>query len=379
MGVESGPSGATGAISAAPSGISLGNGLEFGPALGIADIGPIVNEGPVSFSGLENTMPYILDTGKINTFSFAKQIIAEPQAALVVEQGGANLISEVPDVFQTAFADINLDPAQNDRWVIPQVEPLIVPGLDVQPAPIILGPAVDIKPNPILEEQALSSVSSQSENRISVHQAVSQVLEQPAPQEQEVEEEVIEVVKVENKEKDLEEEELETNRFVEDEQASGVRKHEIKEAIVKAKSEANRLGLKGIAGWLVARFLPAEHSGNRSQIIKENGPDGSYQETVEAIAEAGQLESEELAVKRFDLIVEEKKPVKLGKDGQKVEQQDLSRVFKYKLVKPKAEEIIVKRFIKKKVLQPFVRAVETKIETSLADFPDLEKVYQKAA
>lgn len=419
MGIEGGSIGSVGisaGIALAPSigvgvmeGVaSVSSGLafsDFGPVMGISDLGSIVNEGPVGLIGLENTMPYILDTGNINTFSLAEQIIAEPQAASVVEQaeiiavgvweGGADLVSEVPDVFQTAFADINLDPDVNNTvlkqpepqildilWnnqiteqaiVVPQTEPMIVPG-------VVLDPAIGIKPNPILEEQALPSVSSQPENRTSVHQATFEVLEQSAPQQQEVEEEVLEVVKIENKEKELEEEELEINKFVEDEQASSVRKHEIREAVSKAKQEASRLGLKGIAGWLVAKFLPAEHSGNRSQIIKENGPDGSYTETIEAISGVGQLDPD-IAVKRFDLIVEEKKPVKLSKEGKVVGQIDLSRVFKYKIVKPAAAtyEIVTKR-IKKKVPVPAGQVVqpqtEARVETSLEDYPDLAEVFK---
>lgn len=364
----------------------------FGPI--VSGFSSIVNEGPVNFSGLENTMPYTLDTGDLNSISIAEQIAAKPLAApSVIEQaefiaagswesGSVDLVSDVPDVFQTVFADINLDPDVNNGvleqpepqiadilWndqiteqviAIPQVEPMIVPGIDLQPAPIVLG----------IEEQTLPSVSSQSENRPAIYQVVSQVLEQPQPQKQEVEEEVLEVVKIEKKEKDSEEEELESKKFVEDEEVSSVRKLEIREAVSKANQEANRLGLKSIAGWLVAKFLPSEHSGNRSQVIKENGPDGSYTETIEAISGVGNLESVEDATKRFDLIVEEKKPVKLSKEGKVVGQIDLSRVFKYKFAKPKAEEIIVKRFIKRQVHQSFIQRNDLKTDIKKQKTPE---------
>lgn len=343
MSVEAGSAGGVGFV---------GSAVEAGgfsaPGIGIG----IVNEGPVGAGfRLENTMPYI-----IGTSNPIEQIAVEPSAPLVIR--------EAESIAAAAWEpEVSEPQISGPIWNGQITEQLLVIPQDLyfQPAPYqtIQEPATDIKP----------IISSQPENRTSVHQAVSQVLEQPQPQEQEVEEEVIEKVLIENKEKDLEEEELEVNKFVEDEQASSVRKHEIREAVSRAKKEVSRLGLKGIAGWLVAKFLPSEHTGNRSQIIKENGPDGSYTETIEAISEAGQLDPD-VAVKRFDLIVEEKKPVKLGKDGQKVEQQDLSRVFKYKLIKPSAQEIIVKRFIKKRVHQSFIQKNDLKTDIKKQEAPE---------
>lgn len=161
---------------------------------------------------------------------------------------------------------------------------------------------------------------------------------------------------------------------MEDEKASAVRRFEIKQAIKLAN-------LSTIVGSVVARFLPGEHAGNRSQALHEKGLDGSYEETVEAIASSGEFSSAEQAEKRFDEIVAEKKPVKNSKEGNPVANSVVARVFKYRAVKPPAAvEITRKRFVKKQVQVPVGQAVvEPEPETSLEDYPELAEVFQKAA
>lgn len=161
------------------------------------------------------------------------------------------------------------------------------------------------------------------------------VLVQPALREKKVEKKVLEKVVEEKPKESLEEEEwVKKMVYLEDEEASFQRKLEIRLAVKRARKEADRMGFERITGALVARFLPSEHESVRSQVIKKTGPDGSYQETIEVIAGTGELGSEEEATKRFEAVVDEKKPVKLGKDGKVVEPEAVARVYKYHLFKP---------------------------------------------
>lgn len=209
---------------------------------------------------------------------------------------------------------------------------------------------------------------------------------------QEEKEEVVdEKAAVEDPNESLEEEEIVGKRFyLKDEDALAQRRYEIREAIIKARAEADRLGLKKIAGWLVAKFLPPEHEGNRSQAVKKGGPDGSYQETVEAIAGTGQVESEEKAVRMFDEIATAKKPVKYGKEGVPVANKDVARVFKYRLFKPVQTHVeVVRRVVRKNIVLAsqsasplgwtIVEQGGVKSETSLEDYPALAEVFRKAA
>lgn len=259
------------------------------------------------------------------------------------------------------------------------------------PGPRVIKPAEVIMPK---VEPMIVPIQTRTENRVSARPAVAPataILPKPAPVEQEVEEIVEEKVKKQKPEERLEEtEEIESQMYLEDENASSQRRIEVREAVVKARVEADRLGLKNIAGWLVAKFLPGENEGNRSQVVRKTGPDGSYQETVEAITGAGEFETGEKAVERFDGIVAEKKPVKFGKSGNPVDNIDIARVFKYKLIKPiQVYEEVTKRVIKKKVLvsqteNPVPTAEipknEIKAEPNLEELsPALADVFKKAA
>lgn len=134
--------------------------------------------------------------------------------------------------------------------------------------------------------------------------------------------------------------------------------------------------------------MPPEHIGNRSAVVKKTGPDGSYQETVEAIANTGELESAGAAVERFDKVVAWKKPVKLGKEGRPVGREAVRRVFKFHFVKPTQPHLeVVKRVVKKKMeSSPEQKAApassverSAKVEPSIKDFGVLAEVLPKAA
>lgn len=262
---------------------------------------------------------------------------------------------------------------QAQRWVVmPKIEPI---------AKVIPEPAIQSATR--ADNIPATFVASQphTETRISNQEAQVTVT---VPKEQEVEEIIEQDKTVEDPKTSAKEEVLDDERFyLEDEQASAQRKYEIKKALGKAKIEADRLGLKKIAGWLVAKLMPPEHSGNRSQIVREKGPDGSYQETVEAIAAISEFTSEQQAEERSSEIVAEKIPVKRGKHGRRVSNKEIARVFKLHFVKPVASEIAQKRIVKKVVQilgqnQAQITVMEApgiKSEGSLADYPKLAEVF----
>lgn len=336
--------------------------IELGSIIGRA--GPaLANFGEVMKAPIGN----IINEGPARGGFLGGEILFQAKPSVV-----PNVIQQAESVAAAAWGKSILPVPGPTELSVPKIEPIVA-----EPAPahlrapnIVEFPKPQVIMSPALEPQA----KIKAENKVSAAPAQSTaVLPQPAPAEQEVEEIVEEKVKKQKPEERLEEaEEIESQMYLEDENASAQRRIEIREAIVKARPEADRLGLKRIAGWLVAKFLPGEHEGNRSQVVRKTGPDGSYQETVEEIAGTGELESEEQAVSRFDKVVADKKPVKYGKNGNPVGNIDIARVFKYWLIKPKqASEEAVKRVVKKK---------EIKAEPNLEEIsPVLAEVFQKAA
>lgn len=288
MSVESGGIGGVGAA------VSVGPSLNarFGPSIS----GPesisrlsssIVNEGPAGRFGLEKTMSIatLKPTGEIK--------------------------------FNNSIAgNVSVEPVKN--------KPL--------PDPAVIGEAaywfVDREPKIIKSAQVLRSrvepVTSLSSPAVLPAVVLSLESKTKTNLEEIIEEQVIQDAQL------LEDMEIDKKLYLEDEEVSAQRKDEIRQAIFKAKLEALTLGLKKITGKLIAMFLPAEHAGNRSQIVKKRGPDGSYEETLEAIASSGEFDSALEAAKRAEKIVEEKKPVKKGKEGKKVASFDVARVFKFR-------------------------------------------------
>jgi len=165
----------------------------------------------------------------------------------------------------------------------------------------------------------------------------------PALKKQEVEE--IVTAKVIRKETGLiEVEEITKERrlYLVDESVLTQRIHEIRQAVNKAKIEANRLGLgENIDGSLVVRFMPAEHAGNRSSIVQPNGPDGSYEEIIEAMR-IGRFYSED----QVEDVVLENIPVKIGKDGKPVRSEAVWKVLKHWTIKSTtAHEVVTERSV----------------------------------
>lgn len=118
VGISAGPGISVGpAISA---GAEVGLGARFGPSISgldsFASLPIIVNESPAGLLGLENTMPYKLDTTNlIGSIKFFQEPLSVPtviaEAESILSQVPLQPIDRgVPDVFQLGLGDINLDP-----------------------------------------------------------------------------------------------------------------------------------------------------------------------------------------------------------------------------------------------------------------------------
>lgn len=377
------------------SGWGLGSGICVAAGMG-PTIGAVANEGPVtSLEGFVpmgrndiNTLDLDGGTNKQNLrsvdlqpdFSLAGEIIFQTQPVITESAeslNAADALIEVRSILnqvKVEYSKEQLSPLEEKKAAEPEIIQeaaywfVDVPAEErlVKPAEVVIlttqaEPLIMPLPMPnILEYPGTRSVASPSGEPAPLVQEKTEVfgLTEPTPviapqpvlQLEYEETEIVTERKLQKKGEDnLEAEEIqETKLYLEDHEVSTVRRGEIREAVAKARAEAGRLGLKKIAGWLVAKFLPPEHEGNRSQVVKKTGPDGSYGETVEAIAGAGKFASEQQALERSNKIIAEKKPVKLGKEGTPVAGQDVARVFKYRMVKPVAAYTeVIKRMVKR--------------------------------
>ncbi|MBI2018082.1 hypothetical protein HYS96_00065 [Candidatus Daviesbacteria bacterium] len=383
MGVEGGSSGVGGvSVSLGPS-----IGASIGPAISIGRGGfGSVNEGPVrgslegfrpmNVSDINTIQPSVIEQAKevaaqawnVSEPLDVQEVLGQAEAVFSAAQRPLSLpslraLAKQSDTEIASSGSTTLTIPRNDRLVEPMIMPRIEPVSALQVSPAL---------------EPVTKTSTKTENRISVVPAIS-----PQPVLQEGVEEVLVQEKMEESVNEQEEEEeiVEKRLYLEDERASSQRRYEIKEAIKKAVIEASRLGWKKITGALVAKFMPPEHADNRSAALKDKGPDGSLEETQAALASKGQIDSEEKAQKIGDAAVAENKPIKYGKDGTPVKDEDVARVFKYHVVKPVvAHEIATTRIVKKKVQVPAGQAVvESKKETSLEDYPELAEVFERAA
>lgn len=424
MGVEGGSSFGGGGISAGvvSAGVSVGPAISAGSAIGLGSSFP---EGAAAtFATVARS-----DLGPIG--GWGKDLAAPEPLTFESRSEASSSFVEGPSMFNPTDTIINSQPELNAGDAVSEAESILAQAARPQIGGVAENPdfsiaslvsiygqpeafsllqpeaakpeIVDVlpitKPNAAVQRNVFEEVTTktdtvlatQTETEPQIAQTTSsetiQVNISPQALEQELEEKVAEKVSVEDPKERTEEELIEGERlYLEDEQAAAQRKYEVKEAIKKAKTEADRLGLKKIAGWLVARFLPKEHEGNRSQVVKQKGPDGSYQETVETIYSAGEFVTEQQALDNFEKIIDAKAPVKKGKNGRPVDNEALARVYKYHLVKPaSAREIFQTRIIKKTVQVPGadkpqvvdIEISKAETEPSLEDFPNLKVVFNK--
>lgn len=363
MGVESGPS-----VSIGPS-----IGVSIGPAISIGRGGfGSVNEGPVRGS-LEGFRPMnITDIKPVD-----KGGVVAPMGEIVFNAQSLtaeSAISQAEVIISEARAASN--PA------VPQVGPLLESSV-VTEAKHWLG-IVEPKQSisPLFEVQAVA------DSRVVPRQAVSpsasgqpEAVYAPAPQEQQE-------IKTEDRtdESPTVREEEETTelklKYVEDEPVSSQRRYELREAIKKAKAEAQEQGAEEIEGWRIKKYFVPEHGGNRSGIAEQGTPDGSLVETYQVLS-AENYESEREANEAVETTVTEKKPVKKAQEGNKVKERDIARVRRDPFLKRHPTEEVVARVVKKKILaeklgQKPVVIHEIQAESSegtIEDNPDLAEVF----
>lgn len=322
--------------------------------------------------------------------------------------------SEVPKAFQSALADVNLDPGIQPSVpkadIVEQANQVAEVAWErTNPAPYHtgLGPAQQFFENNMNIVSIISRFNSQPElnaadaiagaqSVLAQARAVTEVLsspvivvnqtsqvEQKAKQEDVTEErKLVTGEDKEDKVNELEQEQLEQLwlRNVEDWQVAQQRRFEIKKAIEKAKIEAVRSGVKKILGWMVAKFLPGQHEGNISQLVRKKGLDGSLVDTEQAIKnDPREFKSEQEAKEGLLSYVALFKPAKKALKGEPLPKQHVARVLKF-VKHIFAYEVFVQRIIKKRVQVSGQEGItreeeETKVESSLEDYPQLEAVF----
>lgn len=385
MGIELGE--AVSSVGSAVGGVASSVGRGFGPKLEVAPT-LLINEGPVSLGALENTMIY-----KPGVFDLTGDLRFNPP-------GGLDLVEPLNEQAVVAEAEEISQAAKVVEFPAPKplFSPVKAPVEIPLPSPDIIQigrtkRALEVAGLTQLSTKFALAVQTGTETKTSFKQATASVTPQAREQQiaQPVEQEV-EVEEVTEQELDIkEEEEVEEFRikYLEDEEVSEERRLEIRQAVRLAKLEAEREGIQEIEGWRIAKFLP-EHAGVRSLIVKDEGPDGSFEETVEEITDR-KFSSEKEAVEIGDKIVAEKQPVKVGKYGRLVALEAVALVFKRHIVKRyPAKEVVVRRIIKKREVQlvkgqqtsnivPF-KKVEERIEPKIEDYGQWAEVFrQKAA
>lgn len=363
-----------GGIEGGSVGAASVSGLSFVvPAFEAAPIGgslsAIVKEGPFRGS-LEGFRP--MNVSDIHTIdkggTIAPPSVIQQAETVAAAAWGKN---ELPTPAQ-AISQIKSILSQAHVDSVQEVVPITIPNGLKYPRPhVAVSPTWEVQP--VLQQK--------TESRVSI-QTTTATPTLPALKKQEVEEIVTEKV-IKQETGLIEEEEItkEKRLYLVDENALTQRIHEIRQAINKARIEAKRLGLgESIDGSLIAKFMPAEHAGNRSRIVQPNGPDGSYEETKEAVRK-GQFYSED----QVEDVVLENRPVKIGKDGKPVKNEDVWKVLKYRVFKRiPAHEVVISRVMKKKSSSgqnpTQIHAREkSKIEpreTSLEDYPELAEIFQ---
>lgn len=274
MNIEGGSVGSVGISVGIASAPSIGVGLsDFGPAMGITDIGSIVNEGPVSFSGLENTMPYTIGPTTI------EQIAFEP-ASKVVEQVEATALGSWEPLNTTDVL------AEADHW------------LKVSKPEVILQPERSPYKQKVTEQAALMMVIAHTILRL----AGEEIL--PAHLDKETKNEVVNMVSVSQHEALETPEEEETQEetselgfqeqervermikgLVVDTKAIKVREDDFGAAIELAagETEGDIIGIK------IVDNLAPQSKANRSETLNEEDPnntilDGSREELKKKIA-----------------------------------------------------------------------------------------------
>lgn len=415
MGVEGGSIGGLGGGIGAGVGVSVGPGISagpsisvgieggglnnmFGPVMGSADIGPIVNEGPVPVG----IMPTLVNEGSasirlgpdpvevINFQSPAGEgIIAESFSA-------ESAIAEVESILSQARIDpipepvIKAEPRiirEASYWFVDVPEPQRV----VKPAEVIM-PKTEPKIAPFRVPDIWEYPKPQvkTENVVTESKVVEDspaVLTQPALQEQieETEEVVQEKIRVEEPEEELDKEKvIKLKKYLVDQPVLATVLSEGEQAYDQAEKEAEESGLgKKVLGSRLAELLPGQHEGNAGGAVKPHGLDGTISARREVIAVIREFKSKE-EVKAVMLKI---RPVTIGENGEEAKKEEVVTTFRDRIVKhPKVIEIVQERVVKKKKSRPNIsdtapvpviakQETETKQEPTIKDL-GLAEIFQ---
>jgi len=432
MGIESGPSGAVGAVSAGPavSGVASrfegglrgaalvsGPSIRFGgPSFEAAPLGAslgIVNEGPVrgSLEGFK-TMN-ILDIGKsdkggiiepLGSINFAPEplnptsAIAEAEAILANKPAAATVVNFEP-----------APPGWKPEIVIPSETrnlpaESVIPDREIAASLVSFAPRNDVVEQPVPVGAILPPTDSpvQPEVKRASRQVVSSAARQteaiyaPAIQAQLVEEiikpEQVNVSQEDKEAADIREEEQAQElkiKYVEDEAVSRRRVYQLSQAIEKAGAQAQEQGQEKIEGSLLKWFFAPEDSSNRSPIAEPGIGDGGLEKTYQVLAGRDYSSTEE-AKQVAEATVADIKAVKKSQEvGKKVKEKDVALARKDPVTKRHPLEEVVARIVKKTKIEikpgqkpaEVTTAVRTEeaAEGRVEDYPDLAAVFQKAA
>lgn len=400
MGVEGGPSGAIAV--AGPSIVNEGpvrGSLGFGPRFESVSYSPI--DASIGKGDLENMASY-----KVGMFNPTGEIIFNPR--IEAEVGPESRVNEPNLDAVGAISEPQPEPITESSVVAEAKHWLgIAEPAGLQQAEPVLWPIL-----PLQEEQAtlVDTQPGSAHNKANVYprtypgRVITSTMESPAgaqvealhvpiPQDQLVEEIVQEKQikpgeEMDEEDRTREEEEVEELKlkYVEDEPVAAQRRYELREAIRKARVEAEADGVDQIEGWRIKKFFAPEHPGNRSGIAEPEVSDGSLVETYQDVS-SGSYGSLEEADKRADNVIEEKKPVRKAKEGKKVREEDVARVRRDPFLKRHPVEEVVARIIKKRIVAEksgktvVVQTVEPEsTEPRIEDNPYLAEIFsQKAA
>lgn len=329
-------------------------GGEFGTSVGIGST--IVNEGPVAPEFLENTMSVSL-----SSFKSTGEIIFNPFKGKEISSEPVNMIQQAEEVADAAW-ELSLASQSST------LEDKVVGYIESRPRSSVTTPVVpDViqaqRTETALEAAGMVDLSSKLVTFIQpeVKSVVQPALVVPIPlaREQQIRQEVKEEeVLVEEKPDGIfEQTDKEEERILhtEDEHAALQRVREIIAAAVKI----------GFDGQQIASLI-YEHQGNRSQELNIVDPDMRLTDgSLEAVKE--ELSSKKLSsltdvAKNARELVSKHKAIKRGKEGKKVADQDMAKVYRKSPTIIHPAEMVIKRS-----------------EEKMAENPDLTEVFQKAA
>lgn len=378
-------------------GIELGRSIGAvarGPAAGIGRVGPSA----IGFRGFEAPRVAMSMAARSLARDFAPIKIANRVNNIsplntreVVAQAEGILGLRSTRVSLDRLAPVNINPARAEAVVARNIPFFTEPSFKPEPkkaSRIFMLPARILKADYIAQSSPAIKSGEKTVPRVfaeasQLYKVVHEPKSQPAPagveqpvkaipqfQEQEVENVVEEVVLEKRKVEDIKEDEdvLELKKvYLEDEEVQEVRQVELKTAIRKAFEQALKYGWEKITGEQVAQFLPVDHENNRSQIVKKKGPDGTNLAVKQGVAQTGDLYSEEGAQQILDKILEQNKPVRLGKNsehGKKVSLDEVKKVLRPKKINPVVLEFVT-RIVKKKQIKGKVVQYEPESHSSI--------------